>query len=415
MMSSIRKLFFIFGIFILTISVFGNFEDAILNISLFFVSVITMILSLREDIKGTLSIIAPIATIFGFMFLFISIQASWPIITPKIEIDYDIIRGTYNLTSGEQYAGQYATITVYPPLFPGLFSSNYNNYEVAHKIKHLEELESNPLIKISKSSEREIGIEISASGWKWNKISEKIYIDSDKKLNNVYIYGENISSFIELKNLEKNSPYSYDYIYNELRLMNRENFPVDFVDINLEVLNGSEAWNKLTDWIINGRGYVRVFYSDTWDYTKSMTRVDIIYGGRKYTEINSSAFKFPKLYISFDQRVEANNERNPVLIFKRYAYAANIPRIPYPVGGIVTYRNQPIKSATVILRNIQTNEEISYTTASDGSYFFDLANLPTAVENGDSIEILGCFRTECSAVIFKIDMTSGYSEINIDI
>jgi hypothetical protein len=153
------------------------------GVSLILIGIFTFFLSfIHEWGENLLQDIANIVTIIGILFIFISIQSAWPLLNPRIEIEYDIKSGVYDVASNKQYASQYAKVTVIPPLFSMVRNTTY---VIAHDIKWIEEQESNPLIRIYKASEREIVIELNCNGWQWNKISEKIYLFSDRKLNEI--------------------------------------------------------------------------------------------------------------------------------------------------------------------------------------------------------------------------------------
>ena len=65
-----------------------------------------------------------------------------------------------------------------------------------------------------------------------------------------------------------------------------------------------------------------------------------------------------------------------------------VPGTPHTIYGFVfDHSGKPLKDAVVSLTNLNTSEQLNTTTASDGSYVFELANLQNGYSDGDLIEI----------------------------
>ena len=88
------------------------------------------------------------------------------------------------------------------------------------------------------------------------------------------------------------------------------------------------------------------------------------------------------------------------------------PQTPYPIYGFITDgAGKALSGVTVRVKDTTTNEYEDVTSAADGSYLSDLANLPAGYSNLDGLEV-----TAYSSVKTATVSTSVYPDgIRIDL
>ncbi|MDF2957381.1 MAG: hypothetical protein OD814_001003 [Candidatus Alkanophagales archaeon MCA70_species_1] len=83
--------------------------------------------------------------------------------------------------------------------------------------------------------------------------------------------------------------------------------------------------------------------------------------------------------------------------------ALALPPLPVTVCGYVfdTHGN-PLEGALVQLVNLNTSERLDTTTAADGSYVFELANLPGGYNDGDVLKITATYKGYSDSLYYTI-------------
>ncbi|MDY6965302.1 MAG: carboxypeptidase-like regulatory domain-containing protein [Halobacteriota archaeon] len=83
---------------------------------------------------------------------------------------------------------------------------------------------------------------------------------------------------------------------------------------------------------------------------------------------------------------------------------------PHSIYGYVYSGSNPLPGANVVASNTRTGESLNITTADDGHWIIQLANLPSGYEDGDEIAITATSDGDFENTIIIVDTSVGFQK-----